>query len=642
MRVPIIPATLAMDAGGTPVSPDYGDVYHAAEGGPGQARHVFLAGNGLPERWQNQERFVILENGFGTGLNFLATWAAWQNDPDRCTTLHYLAVEKHPFQVADLARLHGQWPEFQDQAEQLRRQWPVLISGFHRLEFTLPQGHRIVLTLMLGDSETCLRQFRAQVDAFYLDGFDPKKNPDMWSPQVFQAMARMATPGATLATWCVARPVRDALEQAGFATEKRPGFARKRDMLSGCATRHGHPPSATESTYKGTRHALVIGGGVAGCALAQRLAVRHWQVELIEAHPHLAGEGSGNLAGIVRPLLSKDDNIASRLNRACFLHAGRAWSELERMGFAARRNLDGVMQIARDEAHEAQQRSMVAQGGYPSEYVRFLERDEASTRIGWPTAFGGWWFPQGGWASPPTLCQALVDAAGNRVQRHHGQTVVRLAWSGHSWRALDGEGNVLAEAEVAILATGTRTQTLDQAQGLPISPVRGQVSHIEAGRLPDFKHALCCEGYLTPALDGIHCLGASYAYDDGTELRVKEHLGNLQRLARILPDAGPALDAASLSGRVGFRAATPDRLPLAGALPVGDQLVSRDARLRDMARLPNLYGLLGLGSRGLVWSTLLAEVLASQLEKEPMPMESDLLDALDPARFKLRAQRKSA
>jgi len=642
MRVPIIPATLALDAGGTPVSPDYGDVYHAAEGGPGQARHVFLAGNGLPDRWQNQERFVILENGFGTGLNFLATWAAWQNDPQRCTTLHYLAVEKHPFQGADLARLHGQWPEFQAQSEGLRRQWPVLISGFHRLEFSLPQGHRVVLTLMLGESETCLKQLRARVDAFYLDGFDPKKNPDMWSSQVFQAMARLAAPGATLATWCVARPVRDALQHAGFNTEKRPGFARKRDMLVGHAPQTDHRGSGMGTAHRGPRHALVVGGGIAGSALAQRLAARQWRVDLLEEHPHLAGEGSGNLAGIVRPLLSRDDNIASRLNRACFLHAGRTWAELERMGFASRRSLDGVLQIARDGAHESQQRAMVAQGAYPGEYVRFLERDEASALIGWPTAFGGWWFPQGGWASPPTLCQALVDAAGPQVQRHHGQAVASLAWSGDSWRALNAQGHVLAEAEVAILATGARAQSLAQTQALPISPVRGQVSHIPAGQLPDFKHALCCEGYLTPALDGIHCLGASYAYDEGTELRVKEHTSNLDRLARILPNAESALDSSPMAGRVGFRAATPDRLPLAGALPDGDQAITRDTRLRELPRLPNLYGLLGLGSRGLVWSALAAEVLSSQLHGDPMPVEGDLLDALDPARFMLRALRKSA
>lgn len=634
------------DAGGTPVSADYGDVYHAAEGGPGQARHVFLGGNGLPERWASQERFVILENGFGTGLNFLATWAAWQADPQRPARLHYLATEKHPFRPEDLVRLHARWPEFREQAAQLRSRWPVLTPGFHRLEFTdntgtdntgtHNTGGQVVLTLMLGDTQTSLNRLRAQVDAFYLDGFDPKKNPEMWSSPVFQAMARLAAPDATLATWCVARAVRDALGEAGFATEKRPGFARKRDMLVGRFSQ----PTTCNSQLATQRHALVLGGGIAGCAIAQRLTHRGWRVDLIERHPHLAGEGSGNLAGIVRPLLSQDDNIASRLNRACFLHARRAWADLEQAGYPSRRDLGGVLLIARDATHEAQQRSMVADGAYPGDYVQFLEREDASARVGWPTALGGWWFPQGGWASPPTLCQAMAKGAGDGLRLLLGQQMARLEWTGNAWRAMNAADEPLAEAPVAILASGARADTLEQTRDLPITPARGQVSHVPAGQLPDFGHALCCEGYLTPALDGVHCLGASYAYDPGTELREAEHAGNLARLGRILPGAEKTLNAGSLGGRVGFRATTPDRLPLVGALPDMAAHLSRDTQLRDLPRLPGLYGLLGLGSRGLVWATLAAEALASQLHGDPLPLESDLMDAMDPARFRLRAHRR--
>ena len=639
MTSPLHPADLSLGPGGTPVSAAYDDIYHAAQGGPGQARHVFLAGNGLPGRWAGRERFVILENGFGTGLNFLATWAAWQADPDRPKCLHYLAVEKHPFRQEDLARLHAAWPEFAPLAARLGERWPVLTPGFHRLEFTQADGSRMVLTLMLGEAEDCLKQLRGQVDAFYLDGFDPKKNPAMWSPGLFQRLARLAANGATLATWCVARAVRDALDGAGFTTEKAPGYAGKRNMLTGrlAAARHQAPPAAPAPE----KHALILGGGIAGCALAQRLAVRGWRVDLIERHGHLAGEGSGNLAGIVRPLLSRDDNIASRLNRACFLHARRAWEDLEAVGFPSRRDLGGVLQIARDAAHEAQQRILVTTGAYPMDYVRFLDRDAASALVGWPTAFGGWWFPQGGWASPPTLCQAMAAAAGGNLNLHMGRTVACLEPADGAWHALDEAGDILAQAPVAILAGGAQVKTLEQAKDLPITPVRGQVSHVPAGRLPPFQHALCCEGYLTPAVDGIHCLGASYAYDPGIELRDKEHASNLDRLGRILPGAENALTVGELDGRVGFRAATPDRLPLVGALPDMDAPLPRDIRLGAMPRHPGLYGLMGLGSRGLVWATLAAEALASRLHGDPLPLEGDLMDAMDPARFRLRQHRRN-
>ena len=628
-------ARLAFAPDGTAYSQTFADIYHAADGGPGQARHVFIAGNGLPERWRGRERFVILENGFGTGLNFLSTWAAWREDPARPHRLHYLAVEKHPFSATDLARLHAAWPELAVIAQALRDAWPVLTPGFHRLEFA---AGRVVLTLMLGEAEECLRKLRTSVDAFYLDGFDPRKNPDMWSAALFRRCAQLAAPDASLATWCVAGTVREALREAGFATEKRPGYARKRDMLAGrLATPHSEPHS--EPPIAPTRRqAVILGAGLAGCAIAERLAARGWRVALLERHDAVAREASGNLAGIVRPLLSRDDNLASRLNRACFLHTGRAYDRLDLAGRPPRRNFNGVLQLARDEEHEVLQRDLAQH--YPAQYVRFLERDAASEILGAATAVGGWWFPGGGWASPPSVCLGQLAAGARNITFRPGVEVARFVFHEEDWHLFDAEGGLLARAPTVVLAAGTGAIELAPSAGLPISRVRGQVSHIPAGRLPGLRHPVCGEGYLTPALDGIHCVGASYAYDSGEELREEEHRGNLARLSHLLPRAGQGLDAADLDGRVGFRAATPDRLPLVGALPDASRFLPRDCRLADLPRLPGVHGLLGLGSRGLVWASLAAEALASQIHGDPLPLESDLLDAVDPGRFRLRAHRR--
>ena len=224
------PAQLTRDNNGTPVSEIYGDIYHSASGGHAQARHVFLGGNGLPARWQGRERFVILETGFGLGLNFLATWLAWQNDPQRCQELYFVSLEKHPFAAADLAQLHAAWPELALLAQELGRHWPPLIAGEHRIE--LAQG-RVVLQLVFGDALDALSRLAAAVDAFYLDGFSPARNPDLWSPALCHSLASHAVPGATLATWSVAGRVRQALNAARFAVQKRPGFASKRLMLVG-------------------------------------------------------------------------------------------------------------------------------------------------------------------------------------------------------------------------------------------------------------------------------------------------------------------------------------------------------------------------------------------------------------------------
>ncbi|MGH9938289.1 MAG: tRNA (5-methylaminomethyl-2-thiouridine)(34)-methyltransferase MnmD, partial [Blastocatellia bacterium] len=229
MRLPLVSAVPAFDADGTPFSPEYGDVYHSAESGPGQARHVFLGGNDLPARWSGARVFTVLEAGFGLGLNFLATWAAWCVDPGRPQRLHFVSVEKHPFAREGLAELHAHYPEFKSLAAQLQAAWPLPLPGLHRLHF---ENGRVTLTLALADVADILPKLRLAADAIYLDGFAPDRNPDMWTPAMMKALARLCRPGATAATYATARAVRDALAAAGFVPELRPGFGRKRHMLA--------------------------------------------------------------------------------------------------------------------------------------------------------------------------------------------------------------------------------------------------------------------------------------------------------------------------------------------------------------------------------------------------------------------------
>ncbi|MFN3545343.1 MAG: tRNA (5-methylaminomethyl-2-thiouridine)(34)-methyltransferase MnmD, partial [Thiobacillus sp.] len=237
MPAPIVPARLEF-RDGVPYSAAYGDIYHPADGGMGQARHVFLEGCGLPAAWGGRETFVVLETGFGTGLNFLVTWAAWRADLARCGRLHFISAEKHPFGAEDLARLHARLPELASLGEELRGAWPTLMPGFHRLAF---DGGRVLLTLMLGDAAETVPQLEARVDAFYLDGFAPDRNPELWQLELIAALGERAQPGARAATYTVAAGVRNALAAAGFETEKRPGFGRKRHCLA--ATFTGRRPA---------------------------------------------------------------------------------------------------------------------------------------------------------------------------------------------------------------------------------------------------------------------------------------------------------------------------------------------------------------------------------------------------------------
>jgi tRNA 5-methylaminomethyl-2-thiouridine biosynthesis bifunctional protein len=647
MSTPLIPAGLRFREG-IPYSALYDDIYHSDAGGLAQARFVFLEGNHLPQRWQGRETFTVMETGFGLGRNFLATWQAWRNDPDASGRLHYLAIEKHPFRAEDLAVLHAAWPEVAALSHDLCAAWPPLLPGFHRL---LLDGGRVVLTLVFGDIAESLPQIEARADAFFLDGFSPGKNPEMWDPACLARLNRLAADGATLATYTVSAPVRKALSQAGFICRKLPGFGSKRDMLGASyAPRWTVPPVARPVQRK----AIVIGAGLAGSAACERLTARGWQVTLIERHEAPAQEASGNLAGIVMPLLSRDDNVPSRLARAAYLFALRIGAHLGGIGGAVAGGACGVLQLARDAEHAIAQRDTLAQGAYPESFARWMTPEEVAARIGHPSSLGGWFFPQGGWVRPSSLCNAMLEACGDRLLRRFGEEVAGLRRDADVWHACNAQGEVIASAPVLIIAQGALAGKLAQTHALPLDAVRGQVTHVPVGilsALSSLSTVVCGEGYVTPPSDGICCVGATY--DEGADMALDPagQRANLERLAQLvpqlpsrsLPDSSllglSASQLQALEGRVGFRCVAPDRLPLAGALPDPQQAI-RGSRLRDVPRLPGLYGLLGYASRGLIWAPLAAELLASQLEGEPLPVEAELAAALDPARFALKAFRR--
>lgn len=639
----LVPAVLAY-LDGIPYSGIYGDVYHSADGGLAQARHVFIGGNRLPERWRNRRRFVILETGFGLGLSFLATWQAWRADPERSQQLHYIAIEKHPFGRADLETMHRQWPELAEYAQALHTRWPPLVAGFHRL--LLDEG-RVVLTLVLGDIAECLPEIHAAADAFYLDGFAPSRNPEMWAAPILTRLNRLAAPDATLATYSIASSVRAALTQAGFVCERVPGFGRKPEMLAArFAPRWAQSPQvkARFSGEAGERRAIVIGAGIAGSAACERLAARGWQIALIERHAKPAQEASGNLAGIVMPLLSRDDNLASRLARSAYLFTLELWQRLGGAGKAFAADTCGVLQLADDAGHAQLQRDTLADSGFPENYVRWVGPDWVERKTGNPSSHGGWLFPQGGWVTPASLCEALLNACGTQLQRHFGRQVTLLERIDGEWVTRDADGNEIARAPVLIMAAGTNAVLLPQTQELPLQAIRGQVTHLPASTLPAPPLVVCGEGYVTPPVRGMCPVGASYDFDDDRTLRRSSHDENLQRLAQVLPQAlsgavAGAVENAPVEGRVGFRSVSPDRLPLIGALPDSSAPIV-GSRLRDVPRLPGAYGLLGYASRGLIWAPFGAELLASALEGEPLPIEQQLADALDPARFALKAYRR--
>ncbi|MDR0703226.1 MAG: bifunctional tRNA (5-methylaminomethyl-2-thiouridine)(34)-methyltransferase MnmD/FAD-dependent 5-carboxymethylaminomethyl-2-thiouridine(34) oxidoreductase MnmC [Azoarcus sp.] len=636
--MPLQPASLQFAADGTPFSEAYGDVYHAAEGGLGQARHVFLAGNGLPERWRGRERFVIAETGFGAGLNFLASWAAWREDAARPGALHFVSFELHPFRVEDLARLHAAWPELSPLADALRAHWPPLAGGMHRLHF---DGERVCLTLYFGDVREGLAQLDACVDAIFLDGFSPAKNPEMWSAKVFHLLSRRAAPDATLATWSVAGAVREGLRRACFVTEKAPGFGGKREMLRGHLFPHPRRGDARPAP-PAAHHAIVIGAGAAGSAVTARLAARGWTVDVIDAESGPGQGASGNHAGVLRPQPSFDDNRMSRLTRAGALYGWRYIGKALAAGGPLQAAACGVLHLARDAAQARKMASAAARLALPGELLRYVDAAEAGEIARWPVSFGGWYFPGCGWVRPPSLCAANLAAHPQYIRTHWMRRVAAIARRGERWHALADDGGTIAAAPVMILAAGTGLAGFAQAAPLPVIAARGQVSVLPAAPGSAPRAVVCCGGYVTPEVEGRRCAGASFDVDDAdAHARLSDQQANLAKLEAILPGYTAGLDAAALGARVSFRPVSPDRLPMVGAIPAVEA-AAPPASLAALPRHDGLYAVSGFGARGLAWAMLAGETLASRIAGDPLPLERELVEAMDPARFLLRRRRRWA
>lgn len=636
---PIVPAVWQVNERGIACAPEVGDIYHPHPDHFAQARQVFLAGNQLPERWQGRERFVVLETGFGLGNNFLATWQAWRNDPSRSERLVFISVELRPFTAADLRRAHAQSPA-PALAGQLIDAWPPLTHNLHTLEF---EGGRVQLLLALGDARDWLPELVATVDAYYLDGFAPALNPPMWQAPLFKALARLAAPGATLATWTAAGAVRQGLRSAGFEVRKAEGPGGKRHITLARYAPAFTPRRAPSrlGAAQSARRVLIVGGGLAGCALARALSAQGWRSTVLDRHDAPAEETSGNPGGLFHGIVNAQDGTHARFNRAAALLAQRV------VGQAVARGVNGAVQglLRLDEAGPAELQAIITRLGLPPDYVQAIDAAQASRLSGLPLAQSAWYYPGGGWAHPAGLARAWLEDAAPLAQWRGQAHVSRLERQAGGWQLLDRLGHVLDEAEVVVLANAADALRLLGVQHWPVESIRGQVSWVERARAPGLalpRMPIAGAGYLLPELNGVALFGAtSQAGDADTRVRDEDHAANLAQLARL---TGHPIDlpATALQGRAGLRCSAYDKLPLVGGVPDMTRAEARLDQPRLVPRLPGLYVLTALGSRGITWAPLAANTLAALITAAPVPLEASLLDAVDPARFISREARRTA
>lgn len=601
--------TVEWDAGGTPRSPRFGDVYRTASGGLEQARHVFLQGCGLPQAWQGRRQWRILETGFGLGLNFLAAWRCWKDDPQRCGMLHFVSIEAFPVSPEDLIRGAAGYPELRALAEELAGQSWGLVPGLHRLAF---EGGRVLLTLCIGDVKEMLKEQAFAADSVFLDGFDPRRNPQMWELGVLKSVARLCRRGTGIATWTAAGDVRRDLLQCGFQVDRAPGLPPKRHCLRGRYDPAWEPKGLQPDAPLQPGRCMVIGAGLAGAAVAASLARRGWSVAVLDAAPAPASGASGLPAGMLAPHQSPDDNPLSRLSRAgvratfeqlrTLLQHGQDWEAT------------GVLENRMDDA-----RPLPAVGAALDVWTR--EASGAQKQLaGLQPDANAWWHERAAWVKPGALVRAWLAQPG--IAWRGSAHVARLEHTDGLWVARSQEGAELARADLVVVAAALASAPLVDG-AISLRPVRGQVSWgaVPGATLPPFP--VNGNGHFiprAPLADGTAWFcGATYGRGEtATEPRDADHDANLERLQGLVPAIAPALAPAFRDGSVrawtGVRCASTDRRPLVGELA------------------PGLCVSTALGSRGLTFAVLCAELLAARLHAEPWPVERRLGEALDVAR----------
>lgn len=588
---PQAPTPAEWDAEGVPRSRRHGDIYFSTVDGLGETRTVFLQGCGLPDAWRGRRRFTVGEIGFGTGLNVIALLDLWRTHAAPDAHLHIFTIEADPLPVADAARALARWPELKEVADEILARWPGRAAGLHRID--LP-GFRATLDVAVQEAQAALEDWRGAADAWFLDGFSPALNPDAWRPEVLAAVGQRSRPGARAATFTVAGHVRRGLEAAGFAVSRQPGFAGKRQRLEAV-----FPGEAADPPLAGP--VAVIGAGIAGASLVRALKAQGADVRLFDAAGPGAG-ASGNPRGLMGPRLDAGFGPSARLAARAFARARRLYADIPDAAAPT-----GMLQLEQSPRDPRRFAAIAASDLFEPGDLACLDASAASGLAGDDTA-GGLHVRS---ALTVTPARILAAWAGETETAR----ISAIAPCPAGWRLVGTDGETLAEAAVVCLAAGWGLTEIEwPGEHPPLSPIRGQMSWAAGVTSP---LGVGWGGYAAPGPDSL-AFGATYDRGDtGVDHRPGDDLRNLANLARGLPRLAGRLDASPLQGRASIRAVTPDREPVAGAVPGAE----------------GLYVLTGLGSRGFTNAPLLAEHVAALICQVPSPLAASQAAVVDPARF---------
>ncbi|WP_179188689.1 bifunctional tRNA (5-methylaminomethyl-2-thiouridine)(34)-methyltransferase MnmD/FAD-dependent 5-carboxymethylaminomethyl-2-thiouridine(34) oxidoreductase MnmC [Kiloniella majae] len=651
-----------------PVSRKYDDVYYSLSNGLAESAFVFLNAVGGSELWKDQQSTVIGETGFGTGLNFLVTWQEWKKTSRPGQQLTFVSVEGFPLSRTQLQKSLKPWDELGEIRDALLKAYPYLSPGFHTLEF---EQDNVTLILLFGDVKEVLTRFSGQADAWFLDGFAPKKNPDMWNAEIYELLAAKSKSGTKLASFTAAGHVRRGLEDAGFKIERCKGYAFKRERIVGVFS----PDKANEDKrkfYPGSlpwfdipkvqnkpKKVAVVGAGIVGNCLAYSLSRAGVDVTLIDKAPSVAEGASGNPAAVFEPKLMRNATILGQYLASCYLFALRFYGKLEEQtGQEIWHHQCGSLDLIGDDKELQRRQSFVASNVLPQDHFSIVDANRVSEIAGIDLTLPAVWYPNAGCLNTTALAVALTREIDVRLNCEVASLEQVTDQGLRKWKLSISRNSEDLEFDSVVFANAFNVRKFTQSENLSVIMNRGQVSTCPSNKIStSLKTIVNGSGYITPAINGQHVFGATferlYCYDEAENRSVtaERHDHNLSLLNEIVPNISGQINPDDLDGRTSVRGTTFDRLPLVGPVYQEQQYRHDYAGLKNGLKskpswppgeyYENLFCAVGFGSRGFLTAPLMANYLVKLISGcDALPIPDQIRDAIHPARFLMRDLKK--
>ena len=670
----VIPSPeISFNQHGTPYSEQFNDIYFDSESGYQQSEQIFILGNNISNRIkQSNDIFFIAETGFGTGLNFLLTLQAYyklqqESDTNECFKLNFVSVEKYPLTKEQLTNSLNALPQLRYFSDLLLAQYPKFESldkDLKELSFSF-FNDLVTLRIIIDDATEGLSKIKSPrnglIDAWYLDGFSPATNPEMWSEQLFEQIGRLSKPQASIATFTVAGFVKRQMQNVGFRTQKKACIGNKQEMLTGVFQQN---PKSTKgyqlrSTITKPQQVSIIGGGIASACAALALTKQGIKVTLYCKDNSLAQGASSNAIGALYPLLHQRADDISLFYQQAFWRAKTVYNNVIEQGFTFPHSWCGLLEVSYKESLLKRQQKFSELATWSKNLIHGVDAKEASKLASIDLTYGGLFMPNAGWLSPQDAVKQIINAAKEtgrlRVENNVLVTKIKQIQTGginHShqknWQLITNKGDF--DANVVIVCGGAEALNLDWINQLPLTSVQGQVTSMKTNEnISDLSTVICHKGYLTPRHDNIHCIGATFN-KNSTRITAKpeEDQFNIDMLSTCLPALTANInwstkDVSKSKSRL--RCMTPDHMPMVGAMPDIQKHIetyphlAKDKNWKYNQVAPvidNLYVMMGFGARGLCSAPLAADILVADLCGTPYPVDNEMLFNLSPNRFVIR------